>query len=178
MMNKAKIKAIIEALLFVWGEPLSVNEISKILDIKKTDCRQILQEMQDEFTFENRGLRIVQFNDSYQLSTHPEHFEYISKLCTPKTNKSLSTAALETLAIIAYKQPITRADIESIRGVKCDKSINTLIEKDLIKEVGRVDKTGKPILYGTTENFLKSFGLRNIEELPEIDKFKEINVEE
>jgi len=177
-MNQTEIKAIIESLLFIWGEPLSINDISDVINVDKKECNALLKEMIDEFNYKSSGTKIIQINDSYQLSTHPEHFDYINKLCTPKTNKGLSTAALETLSIIAYKQPITRADIESIRGVKCDKSINTLIEKNLVTEVGRLDKTGKPILYGTTDFFLKYFGLTIIDELPQIEELKDINFDD
>lgn len=167
-MDKREIKSIIESLLFIWGEPLSIKDITEILEIDKTKAVDIISDMMDEFNYDRRGIQIVQIRDSYQLSTRPEHFEWISKLCTPKADKGLSNAALETLSIIAYKQPITRMEVEAIRGVKCDKSINTLLQKDLIKEAGRLEKTGRPKLYETTDEFLKYFGLKTIDQLPKL----------
>lgn len=169
-MDNREIKSIIEALLFTWGDPLSIVDISDVLEMDKQSLHVIISEMIDDFNFNRRGIQIIQVNDKYQLSTRPEHFEWIKKLCTPRVNKTLSNAALETLSIIAYKQPITKAEIEIIRGVKCDKALNTLIEKNLIKEIGRLDKTGKPIIYGTTDDFLKCFGLSTIEALPALDE--------
>lgn len=177
-MDKQEIKAIIESLLFIWGEPLSLNDICDVLEINKKEISNLMDEMINEYDYKNRGFKIIQINNRYQLSTHTEHFDWIIKLCSPKNNKGLSNAALETLSIIAYKQPITRADIEAIRGVKCDKSLNTLMEKNLIREVGRLEKTGKPILYGTTDYFLKYFGLKILDELPEIKEFNEFILEE
>ncbi len=169
-MDNREIKSIIEALLFTWGDPLSLDDISDVLEVDRQSLYEVMDEMIDDFNFNRRGIQILQVNDKYQLSTRPEHFEWIKKLCTPRVNKTLSNAALETLSIIAYKQPITKAEIEIIRGVKCDKAINTLIEKNLIKEIGRLDRTGKPIIYGTTDDFLKCFGLSTIEALPTLDK--------
>ncbi len=169
-MDQREIKAIIESLLYVWGEPLSLSDIAEVLEMKKSKISDILTEMIADFNFYRRGLQIKQINNKYQLVTRPEHYEWISKLCTPKSNKKLSNAALETLSIIAYKQPITRMEIEAIRGVKCERSIYTLLQKDLIREVGRLDKPGKPILFGTTDEFLKYFGLISIEQLPELKK--------
>lgn len=169
LMDSREIKAIVEALLFTWGDPLGLDDISDIIEIDKKTLKEIIDEMIDDFNFNRRGIQIVKINDKYQLSTRPEHFEWIKKLYVPRVNKTLSNAALETLSIIAYKQPITKAEIEMIRGVKCDKAINTLLEKNLIKEIGRLDRTGKPIIYGTTEDFLRCFGLSNLEALPTID---------
>lgn len=169
-MDNREVKSIIEALLFTWGDPLSLDDISDVLELDKQSLRKIISEMINDFNFNRRGVQILQVNDKYQLSTRPEHFEWIKKLCTPRVNKTLSNAALETLSIIAYKQPITKAEIEIIRGVKCDKALNTLIEKNLIKEVGRLEKTGKPIIYGTTDDFLKAFGLSTLEALPALDE--------
>ncbi|WP_425448680.1 SMC-Scp complex subunit ScpB [Dethiothermospora halolimnae] len=174
-MDKREVKSVIEALLFVWGEPLEIKEISTVLDLDKKYLKEVLDEMINEFNYYRRGIQIIQIDNSYQLSTRSEHFDFISKLCTPKKDKQLSNAALETLSIIAYKQPITRIEVEEIRGVKCDKSISTLIEKNLVKEVGRLDKTGRPKLYGTTDNFLKHFGLTCLDQLPEIKEIEKID---
>ncbi|EOD01081.1 SMC-Scp complex subunit ScpB [Caldisalinibacter kiritimatiensis] len=177
-MDRREIKAIIEALLFTWGDPLHIDDIKNILELEKNEVKQIIDEMIDDFNYNRRGVQIIQINNKYQISTRPEHYDWIKKLCTPNKSKSLSNAALETLSIISYKQPITKMEIESIRGVKCDKALKTLIDKNLIKEVGRLDKTGRPILYGTTEEFLKYFGLQSLNDLPKLKEFKNIELNE
>ena len=172
MMDK-EIKSIVEALLFTWGDPLSIDEISKILEVKKTDMENILNEMMDDFDKEGRGLRIVKMDQMYQIGTRPEHFDYIKKLNYSLTKKNLSNAALETLSIIAYKQPVIKSEIDHIRGVKCDRAIETLINKQMIKEIGRLERPGKPIIYGTTEEFLRAFGLESLEDLPDLKEVEE-----
>jgi len=176
-MDKREIKSIIEALLFTWGDPLSAEDILEVTNISIAEFNEAINEMIDDFNYNRRGIQIIQINNFYQLSTRAEHFEWIKKLCIPKINKTLSNPALETLSIIAYKQPITKIEIESIRGVKCDKSITTLLEKNLIKEMGRLEKTGRPILYGTTDDFLKNFGLKSLEDLPEVMELPEIDTD-
>lgn len=171
-MEENEVKSIIEALLFVWGDPLNIREISKILNLEKKQVKEILNKMTDEFNFNRRGLRIIAINDNYQLSTRPEHHKWISELSQDKTSKSLSAAALETLSIIAYKQPITKNEMEIIRGVRCDRAVSTLVEKDLVEEKGRLERTGRPIIYGTTMEFLRYFGLETLEELPILKEFK------
>lgn len=167
-MDMKEIKSIIEGLLFTWGDPLSIEDISEVLGLDKKSLRIILNEMIDDFNYNRRGIQINHINNTYQLSTRAEHFEWINKLCTPRVNKTLSNAALETLSIIAYKQPITKAEIEIIRGVKCDRALSTLMEKKLIVEVGRLERPGKPIIYGTTDEFLRCFGLSSLENLPKL----------
>lgn len=165
-MDIREIKSIIEALLFTWGDPLEIKDIASILDINEKEITKIIQEMIDEFDFNMRGLRIIKVKDSYQLGTRSEHFEWIKKLANTKVARNLSNAALETLSIIAYRQPIIKSDIEAIRGVRCDKSIETLIDRGLISELGRMDRVGRPILYGTTDMFLRAFGIEDLEKLP------------
>ncbi|MGV8145031.1 MAG: SMC-Scp complex subunit ScpB [Alkaliphilus sp.] len=169
-MHKDELKGIIEALLFAWAEPLSIKELCKLLNAEKEEVEIAIKEMTDEFDYEKRGLQIIKMDDYYQLATKPKYYEYIRELLEPSQKKGLTRATLETLSIIAYKQPVTKVEIESIRGVKCDKSIHTLNEKGLIEERGRLEKTGRPILYGTNINFLKVFGLNSLEELPEINE--------
>lgn len=166
-----EIKSIIEGMLFAAGEPLKAEEISQALQITKSDVRKIIGSMIKEFDDQHRGIKIICFNDKYQMCTRPEHIEYIRRLMGPQSKQNLSKAAVETIAIIAYKQPIARQDIDSIRGVKSDRVIGSLIEKKLIKETGRLDAPGRPILYGTTDEFLKYFGLKNLSELPKIEDF-------
>ena len=166
-----EIKSIIEGMLFAAGEPLKAEEISQALQITKSDVRKIIGSMIKEFDDQHRGIKIICFNHKYQMCTRPEHIEYIRRLMGPQSKQNLSKAAVETIAIIAYKQPIARQDIDSIRGVKSDRVIGSLIEKKLIKETGRLDAPGRPILNGTTDEFLKYFGLKNLSELPKIEDF-------
>lgn len=174
-MDKDELKSAIEAILFAWSDPLSAKDLSKILDVTINEVKQILKDMIDEFNYDRRGIQILQMKDHYQLATKPEHHEYLQKLFEPKQNKGLTYAALETLAIVAYKQPITKVEIEEIRGVKCDKVIATLFEKELIEEQGRLEKIGRPMVYGTTINFLKMFSLKSLDELPNITDFEGLN---
>jgi len=168
------IKSIIEGLLFAFGEPLEIKEISKVLNLSVDEVNQCLEEMKLEFDEQNRGLRIIKINNSYQLATRPEHYDFIKSILISRNQRSLSNAALETLSIIAYKQPITKMEIDEIRGVKSDKSIETLLQKKLIKEAGRLERPGRPILYVTTDEFLKFFGIETIEDLPDIEKLRDI----
>lgn len=174
IMDRREMKSIIESLLFIWGDPLSLKDIGSILEIKEKDLEPIMNEMIDEFDYNRRGIKINKIGTSYQLSTRPEHFEWIKKLYVPKTSKTLSNAAIETLSIVAYRQPITKAEIETIRGVRCDKAIETLMNRELIEERGRLDRTGRPIIYGTTPNFLKYFGLESLDELPPLQDLNNI----
>jgi len=170
------IKSVLESLMFAWGEPLSINEMSKILEIPANRLTALLDEMMAEFhDNENRGLLIQRFGNSYQLTTKKENYEYIQSLLESTVNKSLSTAAMETLSIIAYKQPVTKVEIERIRGVKCSQVVKGLLDKGLIKEVGRLDKPGRPVIFSTTDEFLRHFGLSSINELPSIESEKDDN---
>ena len=131
-------------------------------------------ELQEEYERQQRGIRIREVNKSFQFVTCEENIEYIERLCTPIKHKKLSQSALEVLAIIAYKQPVTKGEIESIRGIRCDRVIDGLEKKELITEVGRSSGIGRPILYGTTDVFLKNFGFTNLKELPDIEEIEEI----
>lgn len=169
MANK-EIKAVLEGLLFAAGdEGLSLKELAEILELPKQDVKMLLQEMQMEWKLEQRGIQIVQVAKVYQLTTLPEHAPYFTKLAEAPTRSQLSRAAIETLAIVAYRQPITRIEIEEIRGVKCDRTLSQLQRKGLIREVGRAEGPGRPILFGTTKEFLEYFGLNRLEELPSPD---------
>lgn len=172
-MNLEEVKSIIEALLFTWGDPLSSKEISNIMSIDKRKIDDIMEDMIKEFDDNQRGLRIVKMEDMYQIGTRPRHYDYIKKLNYSTRKRNLSNAALETLSIIAYKQPIIKSEIDHIRGVKCDRAIETLLSRNLIKEVGRLDKPGKPIIYATTEEFLKAFALETIDNLPNLELIKD-----
>lgn len=167
-MNDNRLKSIIESILFAWGEPIKVNELSKVLNIKDFDTKKLLSEMQEDYCLDYRGLMLRRYNDTYQLKTKEENYEYISILFKPHTRSNLSTAALESLSIIAYKQPVTKIEIDLIRGVKSDYILRTLIDKKLIEIKGKLDKPGKPLLYGTTNSFLSHFGLESLENLPKL----------
>lgn len=171
--SKPKIKSTIEALLFVSGDPLTIKDISNALEISTKTIKGILDEMIKEYEEEKRGIKLISINGEFQLVTKAENSNYIQKLLKKNKRQSLSQASLESLAIIAYKQPITRVDIDEIRGVKSESAMQRLLEKDLIKEVGRLEVPGRPILYGTTEEFLRQFGLKELNELPSLDLYKD-----
>ena len=166
-------KAIIEGILFAWGDKIKVSEIAKSLEISEKETNKYIDEMIGDMDNSSRGLRIIRIDDSVQIGTKPEIYDYINDFVVDRNKKNISGASMETLSIIAYKQPITKIEIEEIRGVKCDYTLKTLSDLNLITEVGRLDRIGKPIIYGTTSEFLKQFGLEKIEDLPEVDNFKE-----
>lgn len=171
--SKPKIKSAIEALLFVSGEPLTIKDLSNSIEVSPKTISNILNEMILDYEEEKRGIKLISINGEYQLVAKAENSDYIQKLLKKNKRQSLSQASLESLAIIAYKQPITRVDIDEIRGVKSESAIHKLLEKDLIKEVGRLEVPGRPILFGTTEEFLRQFGLKELNELPSLDLYSE-----
>lgn len=162
----------IESLLFVHGDPISLRELSLVLDEDMDYVKSIMDEFEETYEKRNRGLKLFKIEDKYQLGTKPENEKYIVRLLKTNQRQSLSQAAIETLSIISYKQPVTRVEIEEIRGVRSDKAIQTLLEKELIKESGRLEVIGRPILYGTTDTFLKQFGIEKLEELPALDNIE------
>lgn len=164
----------IESLLFVSGEPLYAREIALHLELPEKKIKQILQIMMEEYNDTKRGIKLITIEDSYQLVTKPENSEFVQRLLKKNKRQSLSQASLESLAIIAYKQPITRIDIDEIRGVKSESAIQRLVERELIKDVGRLEVPGRPILYGTTDEFLRQFNLHGIDELPSLDLYKDV----
>lgn len=170
--------SIIESLLFVSGEPLDIKQIASIIECSVKFTKELMAEMIKHYEEEFRGITIIKVNESYGLVTKSKNSDYVEKLLGTNSRQSLSQAALETLAIIAYKQPITRVDIDEIRGVKSDRALNTLVQKGLIKESGRLDVPGRPILYGTTEEFLKYFGLEDLSSIPYLDDLIGDNADE
>lgn len=172
-MNKQKIKSAIETILFLWGEPISAKDIGQAINLSWKEAYDILIEMQEEYEAEERGITIRRMDKDFQMVSRSENFSYIEKMIRPIRNRKLSQSALEVLAIIAYKQPITRGEIDSIRGVRSDKVVEGLIEKDFIFEKGRSDAIGRPILYGTTNKFLQYMNIEDIKELPDLDIFGE-----
>ena len=169
MNSKKTIKSALESMMFVWGQPLDVKTCADILNISKEDILQYFLELQEEYEQEGRGIVIREVNKAFQFVTREENADYIEHLCTPVKARRLSQSALEVLAIVAYKQPVTKGEIEAIRGIKCDRVMEGLMKKDLVCEKGRSDAVGRPILYGTTDAFLKNFGFSSLKELPPID---------
>lgn len=160
-------KGIVESLLFAAGdEGLSLKQIALVLEVDEIQAESIIKELMEDYSSSVRGITIVELAGTFQLATKKENSDYLKRLVVSPSSSGLSQAALETLAIIAYKQPITRAEIEEIRGVKTERPLQTLSAKALIKEVGRAEGTGRAYLYGTTMEFLDYFGLKKIEELP------------
>lgn len=172
-MNLIIARAAIEALIFASSEPLTVKSIAEILEISEHTVKQIITDLLAEYHSEKRGIQLVEVANGYQFLTHPECALYVERLQKVPRNVGLSQAAIETLAIVAYKQPITRAEIESLRGVRAESSLTTLLEKKLIEEAGRKEVAGRPILYATSQQFLKYFGLNSLEELPAIPEWIE-----
>lgn len=171
--KKTLMFSVIESLLFVSGEPLSIKDISRIIECDLEYTEELLHAMMVRYSDDLRGIKLITVNGMYQLVSKPENSEFIQKLLGKNSRQSLSQASLESLAIIAYKQPITRIDIDEIRGVKSDSAIQKLVERNLVKEVGRLDVPGRPIQFGTTDEFLRQFGLGDLKEMPSIELFSE-----
>lgn len=173
MQNKKMAKSALESMMFVTGEPLDVRSAAEALDGEKKEVLQLLTELQDEYEEKAGGIRIRRIEDSFQFVTARENDVFIEKLCTPVRVKRLSQAALEVLAIIAYRQPVTRGEIDSIRGIKSERVIDNLINKKMIEVTGRSEAVGRPYTYGTTQEFLMKFGFSSLKDLPDIQDFEE-----
>ena len=171
-MEIDKTKSIIEAILFSAGRVVETKELMAILELSNEDIDVILQSMKAEFEEQGRGIEIIKVNNGYQLCSKKEYYDYIYPIFDNRAKPNLSTAALETLSIIAYNPKITRAEIEQIRGVNSDGTIYKLLEYNLIEEAGKLDAPGKPTIYKTTPEFLKMFGISSLDELPELPKYK------
>ena len=171
-MEIEKIKSIIEAILFAAGRQVNIKELIVSLEMSREDIENIIEAMKEEYKAQERGIEIIKIEDNYQLCTKKELYDYIYPILDKRAKPNLSNAALETLAIIAYNPKITRAEIESIRGVSADACIYKLLEYGLIEETGKSDLPGKPMTYGTTSNFLKMFGYTSLNDLPELPRYK------
>ncbi len=167
-MNMTKMKAIIEAILFSMGEAVEIEKLCSALDTDKKTVRACISEMQEDYEKEERGLKLIEIDGSFQLCTKEFAYEYLIKIVSIPKSYRLTDIQLETLSIIAYKQPITKIEIEKIRGVQSDHAINRLIDAGLVEEKGRLATPGRPIILGTTEEFLRRFGLTRKEDLPDI----------
>lgn len=171
-MELEKIESIIESMLFAAGRMVSIEEMELALEISKEDIEKIIEKMQEEYKDAKRGIELIKLNNGYQLCSKKENYDYIYQIIDKRNKPKLSSAALETLSIIAYNPKISRAEIEAIRGVSVDATIYKLLEYGLIEEAGKLDLPGKPIAYKTSDEFLKMFGYSSLDELPELPRYK------
>lgn len=179
----SKLEGIIEAILFTMGESVELHKIAAAIKHDEETTRKLIHQLQDKYEAGDRGVRIIELEDSFQMCTKTEMYEYLIRIANQPRKYVLTDVLLETLSIVAYKQPVTKLEIEKIRGVKSDHAVNKLVEYNLVCEVGRLDAPGKPILFGTTEEFLRRFSIHSIEDLPsmnpeQVESFKEEAEEE
>lgn len=174
-MNKEKLLSAFEAVLFASGEPVSIDRLAAVFELSEDKVRQAADELASRLDESGRGIRLLRLENTYQLATRTEYAEYIKRAFDIRRKTPLSPAALEVLAVVAYNQPVTRAFVEQVRGVDCSGVITTLIEKGLVEERGRLELPGKPLLYGTTKNFLRCFSLSDLSELPPLPKSQPVN---
>lgn len=167
-MEDKKYKTIIESILFTMGNSVELDKIAAAIELDKKETKRLLEELAQEYEENDRGMRIIELEDSYQMCTSQNTYEYLIRIAKQPKKYVLTDVLLETLSIIAYKQPVTKAEIEKIRGVSCDHAVSKLVEYSLVCELGRLDAPGRPMLFGTTEDFLRSFGIHSLEELPEM----------
>ena len=177
MYSKKVMKSALETMMFMWGEPLDVKDAAEVLEADKKEVRDLFKELQEEYEQEGRGIRIREAGDAFGFVTHVENDMFVKKLCTPVRVRRLSQAALEVLAIIAYRQPVTRSEIDSIRGIKSERVIDGLVDKGLIEVAGRSEGVGRPLIYKTTREFLKKFGFASLKDLPEVPEYEEMRRE-
>lgn len=165
-MERKRAEAAIEAILFAMGDSVELEKIAAAMEMDKETVRKLISQMMEQYQAEERGIQIIELEGAYQLCTKSELYDYLIRIAKQPRKISLSEVVMETLSIIAYKQPITKLEIEKIRGVKCDHAVNKLVEYNLVKELGRLDAPGRPLLFGTTEEFLRHFGIHSLEDLP------------
>lgn len=169
-MEIEKLQGIIESILFTMGESVELSKIAAAIDHDENTVRKIIHNMMDHYEEENRGVRIIEIDHAFQMCTKKEMYEYLIKIARQPKKYVLTDVLLETLSIIAYKQPVTKLEIEKIRGVKSDHAVNKLVEYGLAQEVGRMEAPGRPLLFGTTEEFLRRFSVQSLDELPSINQ--------
>ncbi|MBR4089455.1 MAG: SMC-Scp complex subunit ScpB [Mogibacterium sp.] len=177
MYSNKTMKSALETMMFMWGEPLEVKDAAEVLEADKNVVRELFRELQAEYEQEGRGIRIREVDDAFGFVTLADNEIFLKKLCTPVRVRRLSQAALEVLAIIAYRQPVTRSEIDSIRGIKSERVIDGLIDKELVEISGRSEGVGRPLLYKTTKEFLKKFGFSSLKDLPEVPEYEEMRRE-
>lgn len=165
-MDKSKAQSIVEAVLFAMGDSVEISKLVHVLEMEPKQIRELIADMNQKYEGEDRGIYILELEDAFQLCTKPDLYEYLIKVAKAPRKYVLSDTLLETLSIIAYKQPVTRLEVEKIRGVSCDHAVNRLVEFGLIQELGRLDAPGRPLLFGTTEEFLRTFGVKSLGDLP------------
>ena len=168
-MDQKKIQAVIEAVLFAMGDSVEMSKFVHVLEMDEKEIREVIAEMNAAYEQSDRGIYIAELENSFQLCTKPALYEYLIKVAKAPRKYVMSDTLLETLSIIAYKQPVTRLEIEKIRGVRCDHAVNRLLEFNLIQELGRLDAPGRPLLFGTTEEFLRTFGVKSLGDLPTLN---------
>lgn len=168
-MEIKKLQGIIESILFTMGESVELSRIASAIGHDEDTTRKLIHNMMDRYKEESRGICIIELDDSFQMCTKKEMYEYLIRIAKQPKRYVLTDVMLETLSIVAYRQPVTRLEIEKIRGVKTDHAVNKLVEYGLIEETGRLDAPGRPLLFGTTEEFLRRFGVQSLEELPTLD---------
>ena len=179
VLPPAEVRAVLEALIFASPQPVTPREIGKVMQgVEKAEWQKALQEIRADYARDGRGLQLVEVANGYQITTRPEYNDWVRELLDPKSPARLSIQALETLAVIAYKQPVTLPEIIELRGIKSGGVLKTLLEKRLIRILGRKEVVGRPILYGTAKQFLLHFGLKDLSELPKIEEFAEYLGEE
>lgn len=177
MYSNKTMKSALETMMFMWGEPLEVKDAAEVLEADRNTVRELMKELQTEYEQEGRGIRIREVDDAFGFVTLAENDMFLKKLCTPVRVRRLSQAALEVLAIIAYRQPVTRSEIDSIRGIKSERVIDGLIDKGLVEISGRSEGVGRPLIYTTTKEFLKKFGFSSLKDLPEVPEYEEMRRE-
>ena len=171
-------ESVVESVLFTMGQSVEIRQLAAALESDEETAIQAVERLKEKYDKRKAGMQIVRLDDSYQMCSRTDYYEHLIRVAATPKKQVLSDVVMETLAIIAYKQPVTRLDVEKIRGVNCDHAINRLVEYDLVEELGRLDAPGRPLLFGTTEQFLRSFGVGSLEELPElsavqVEEFKE-----
>lgn len=179
-MEISTIESIIESLIFSYGDALSIEKICEIIELDKKTAKNLMKNFMDKYNSENKGIIIREINDKYQMCSNPQYYDYVTKLYQIRQKQALSQAAYEVLAIIAYNQPITKAKIEQIRGVNSDSAVTRLLERNLVKEAGKLDVPGRPRLFETTDEFLRCFGFKSIRDLPMLDiqDLNELNLDD
>ncbi len=168
-MNTAEYEAAAEAILFAMGESVEPARIGEALEISEDEAREVVEALAARYEADDRGLQIIELDGAFQMCTKVREYEYLIRIAKQPKHYQLTDVALETLSIVAYRQPVTRVEIEKIRGVSCEHAVNRLVECNLIQEVGRLDAPGRPILFGTTEEFLRCFGVQSLDDLPTLD---------
>jgi len=168
-LDKKKAEAVIEAVLFAMGDSVEMSKLTHVLELEAKEIKEIIAGMNERYQQEERGIYILELENAFQLCTKPDLYEYLIKVAKAPRKYVMSDTLLETLSIIAYKQPVTRLEVEKIRGVSCDHAVNRLLEFNLIQELGRLDAPGRPLLFGTTEEFLRTFGVKSLGDLPTLN---------